>query len=384
MSTHFVPSVRIAQLIPIEGADFIELAKVMDYQVIVKKGSFQVGDIALYIPEQTIVPEWALEMLGLVGMLSGPNKNILKIKKLRGCISQGLLLPVEKNPSNPLLNRYNISGPFGYITIFPPEMTFENDYAEALGMKKVEVAVPKQLSGNVFNIGQGNTISYDIENFQHWPEVFDGKEVVVAEKLHGTFFCMGYIPNLNHPETFENNYYAGSKGLSSKGLVFKNTPENEGNTYLRMLKKYFPQVKELCSYLGDENKIFIMGEIFGIGVQDLGYGFTEHQFRSFDIRIGCRNTGHWLDDDKLESTLNKFDIQRVPVLYRGVWDYEKIKALRDGNTVVNGVKQIREGIVIRTVEEQDYKINGRTKLNRLQLKWISPEYLLRKEGTEYN
>ena len=39
------------------NADAIEIAKVGDYQSIVKKGQFNTGDLAVYIPEQAVVPE---------------------------------------------------------------------------------------------------------------------------------------------------------------------------------------------------------------------------------------------------------------------------------------------------------------------------------------
>ena len=40
---------RIFEIVPIEGADRIELAKVLGWQVVVKKGQFKPGDLCVYI-----------------------------------------------------------------------------------------------------------------------------------------------------------------------------------------------------------------------------------------------------------------------------------------------------------------------------------------------
>ena len=60
----------------------------------------------------------------------------------------------------------------------------------------------------------------------------------------------------------------------------------------------------------------------------------------------------------------------VPTLYRGPFDLEKIKALVDGPSTVEGAKHLREGVVIRPVVERD--VWG---LGRLQLKLVSNSFL---------
>ena len=41
---------RIIDLAPIEGADRIELATVLGWEVVVKKGDFNIEDLCIYIP----------------------------------------------------------------------------------------------------------------------------------------------------------------------------------------------------------------------------------------------------------------------------------------------------------------------------------------------
>ena len=49
--------VKIDSISPIEGADKIELAHVMDYTVVVKKQEFQPGDLALYVEVDSVLPD---------------------------------------------------------------------------------------------------------------------------------------------------------------------------------------------------------------------------------------------------------------------------------------------------------------------------------------
>ena len=84
-------------------ADALEIAKVKGYQSIVRKGQFETGDLAVYIPEQSIVPEWLLRRLNLwddakgKGKLAGSNGDRVKAQKIRGVLSQGILLPLSSN-----------------------------------------------------------------------------------------------------------------------------------------------------------------------------------------------------------------------------------------------------------------------------------------------
>jgi len=47
----------VSELLPIANADAIELANVLGWQTIVKKGQFEVGQRAVFIPIDTILPD---------------------------------------------------------------------------------------------------------------------------------------------------------------------------------------------------------------------------------------------------------------------------------------------------------------------------------------
>ena len=353
------------------NADALELAVVGDYRSIVRKGQFKTGDLGVYIPEAAIVPDWLLEEMGLTGRLAGKEGNRVKAIKLRGILSQGLVVPAIDG----VLTR-NASGA-DEDTLFVNE---GDDVTEFLGITKWEPPIPVHMAGEVFN-AFGMTLSYDIENFKKYPNVLqEGEEVVMTEKLHGTWCCLGYHPDAPHE-------IVTSKGLSDKGLAFKFNEANAQNLYIRALHSTLIQgdvvvrdgnvINRARSFFEDE-PFYILGEIFGKGIQDLTYGLDKPQFRVFDIYVGEPGKGRYLDFEEMVGICKELNLTTVPILYKGPYS-NKIKGIYTNGKTVLGETHIREGIVIKpTTERRD------NELGRVILKSVSDAYLLRKGGTEYN
>jgi hypothetical protein len=81
---------KIIKLTAIEGADFIETATVLGWEIVVKKGEFKVGDLCSYIQIDTVVPELPeFEFLR-------ERKFRVRTIKLRKQISQGLVIPLPE------------------------------------------------------------------------------------------------------------------------------------------------------------------------------------------------------------------------------------------------------------------------------------------------
>lgn len=81
---------KILSLAPINGADLIETATVLGWEVVVKKGEFAVGDLCCYIQIDTVVPETdQFEFLR-------DRKFRVRTIKLKKQISQGLIIPIGK------------------------------------------------------------------------------------------------------------------------------------------------------------------------------------------------------------------------------------------------------------------------------------------------
>lgn len=348
--------IRIA---PHPNADRLELAQVGDYQSIVAKGTFHDGDLVAYIQEGSLVPAEILDELGLTGRLAGPDANRVRAVRLRGVLSQGICYPARDGWNE------------------------GDNVADELGITKWIPPIPPTMAGEVFAAGHGRTIRYDIENVKRFPEAFhEGEEVVFTEKIHGTWCQIGVL----HPDEAHEEYgrlAVASKGLGSQGLCFMpEAPENAQNLYLRAAR-----ATGLLEKLEGEPSTFVLGEVFGSGVQDLGYGADVRAdetlgFRVFDVFRGAPGTpgARYLNDDELEDFCAKNGLERVPVLYRGPFSRARMLEYTDGRETVSGAEaHMREGIVMRpTVERRD------PELGRLQLKSVSEAYLLRKGGTEFN
>lgn len=377
MSTFAVKVRRIKAIEPIPNADAIELAVVDDYRSVVRKGDFQEGSLAVYIPEASVVPLPLLQAMGLEGKLAGSEKNRVKAVKLRGCLSQGIL--------------YNLVGLNNSILLaVPPEGTLhsvaeQDDVTNLLGIVKWEPPIPAYMSGEVYNAGQDLTVSFDVENIKAYPEVFqEGEEVLMTEKLHGTFCGVGIMPYENCEEKHvEEVFVVFSKGLGAKGLCFKDTEKNRGNVYFRALEKsgVFKALRLIREDMDmPKYPIFLLGEVYGKGVQDLAYGSNEVAFRAFDMVVGYRGDQRFIDYDSFLFDCNWTHVDTVPLVYRGPYSKEVMLQHTSGLETVSGKSMnMREGVVIRPVVERQY-----SELGRVILKSVSEEYLLRKGATEFN
>jgi hypothetical protein len=81
---------KIVSISPIEGADAIECATILGWNIVVKKGEYKVGDLCCYIQIDTVMPE--KEEYDFLR----ERKYRVRTIKLRGQISQGLIVPVPK------------------------------------------------------------------------------------------------------------------------------------------------------------------------------------------------------------------------------------------------------------------------------------------------
>jgi len=240
MAEFEVNVVKIDRIEDHPNADALELAIIGGYRAIVKIGEFKAGDPVVYIPEASVLPQWLLKEMGLEGYLAGKEKNRVKAIKLRGILSQGLVYPVEVSVDEDW-TYYTIQGEHqGYIIRegikVETEKVVGTDVATLLEIVKWEPPIPISMAGEVCNI-YGKTLRYDIENLKKHPHILeDGEEVVMTEKLHGTFCGIGYWPGLGKKDLFEDgDVFVFSKGLGAQGLVFKDNENNKGNLYVKNL-----------------------------------------------------------------------------------------------------------------------------------------------------
>lgn len=354
MST-FEVQVHKIQTAPHTGADNLEIATFenLDYTCVVQKGLYKTGDLVVYIPEAAIVPPPLLEEMGLVGKLAGPNNDRVKAIRLRGVFSQGLVYPAREGWS------------------------LGQDVASELGITKYVPEVAPQFRGSRQTTSAPIFFKYDLENIKNRPhQIPEGTEVHFTEKVHGTWSVFGAMPDSLKEEV--GPLIVSSKGLFNSGVLLK--MDNTDNIYVKFAKDNDVENKIRSVFhkeLEQGLPVYVMGELFG-PVQDLKYG-GDLQYRIFDIYIGLpRQGGRFVDSQDLGPLCDSLGFSRVPLLYSGPLTKEALAAHTSGKETISGKGlHIREGVVVCTATEQYHPRYGRCKL-----KSISPDYLLRKNGTE--
>jgi RNA ligase (TIGR02306 family) len=357
MSTLRVTAERLT-IHPHDNADALELAQVGLYRAIVAKGQFRTGDWALYIPEGAVLPDELIAELGLVGKLTGAEKNRVKAVRLRGELSQGIVcLPKAVNGID--LAEANTEG---------------HDFASGLGVTKWVPPVPVHMSGDV--VPAPDLIPWiEIEDIKRYPAMFEpGEPVVATEKIHGSACLFSLVGD----ETF-----VSSKGFGSRRLALVHSPKN---LYWRAIESHdVPAAsRRIAEFLGAV-RVGVFGEVFGRGVQDLSYGAnaTGEQlgYAVFDVAVaGPDGAVRWLDPAELDDILAKTGLPAVPRLYEGPYSERVLIELASGRETVSGTfSHLREGLVVRPAIGRYSPITG----SRTIAKFISPTYLTRKGGTEY-
>lgn len=338
------------------NADALELAQVGLYRAVVAKGAYRTGDVALYIPEQAVLPAALVEELGLTGRLAGKASDRVKAVRLRGELSQGLVCRPKALADVDL-------------AVAAAEGT---DFAELLGITKWVPPIPPTMSGDV-EAAPDLLPWVDIENLQRFPDIFQpGEPVVLTEKLHGSACLATYFAE-------DGRLQVSSKGFGATGLALQEDPRN---LYWRaVLGHGVPAVAaRLAARLG-ARRVGLFGEVYGAGVQDLGYGANargeEVGYAVFDVSAEIDGQVRWLDPAEV---LDPGELPLVPRLYSGPYDLDTVLDLASGRETVSGRElHLREGVVIRPVTERYSPVVG----GRAIAKAVSPAYLTRKGGTEF-
>jgi hypothetical protein len=238
----------------------------------------------------------------------------------------------------------------------------------------------------------------DIQNLRNYPgSLHYGEPLVVTEKIHGTNSRVGWVKNMNVPENAEGRF-------SANGIHFREwrdrqyelvvgthrtqrDPDDAGvyrlplDLHFDVFGRIFEWAEEACRNSGDVfTSLLFFGEIYGAGVQDLHYGQRQQKgYRVFDVSLN----GEYINWKSLEYLAERFGLPLVPVLERGVFDFEQLIELAEGDTTLED-DHIREGVVVRPWLQELTWGNGTQDPHpkRMIFKLLSGSYLSRKGGTE--
>lgn len=327
---------KILALEPIEGADAIEKATVLGWQLVVKKNEFMVGDLAVYCEIDCIMPDRPeYEFLKPRGMR-------VRTIRLRGQVSQGICFQ---------------------LSVLPKDFKIEEDAdcTEVLGIEKYEPPIPACLSG----ISKGKFPSFipktDETRVQVLQDVLDkykGAKCYVTEKIDGSSLTY-YINN-------------GEFGVCSRNLELI---EDEENSLWKVARQL--DVENKMRYL--KRNIALQGELMGEGIQSNKLklkGQTVFFFNAFDI-----DKFVYLPYNEFRELLEKLELQMVPLISTDYVLENDIQSIVKMATVKSKIctDVWAEGIVIRPVEDIIEHILGNDyfKNDRVSFKAINPEFLLK-------
>lgn len=389
MAEFTVEAVRIDEVTDHPDADRLSLNRIGGYIAVSNKNDgehrYKAGDLVVYVPEGAVVPIDVLDRYGYTndkgeGILAGSKGNRVKAIRLRGVLSQGLILPLDNISGTLCLPDFSEDRFFG-----PMGVVEGQDVASWLNITKYEPPIPSSMSGDL--IGSTHAVKFDVENGQKYPDVFSATDMVyVTEKLHGTFAAFVFMREEQEGWfKIHDGLYATahSKGLGAKGLVFNDTEKNrKSNIYVRSLLEFIND-GDVVEWLDERfdtglHRVAVLGEIYGKGVQDLTYSTEKPEFAAFDLILDYDYVSH---DQFTVAVYANYLLPGVPLLWTGPYGAlaEQIEVLRDGKSAVDN-STLREGIVVRGGDETSRD----QKIGRKMVKYVSPDYLTRKGGTELN
>lgn len=370
-SIYKVPFTTIVKISDHNNADKLEIATVYGFQVIVQKGRYKPGDKIIYVPVDSVIPEWLEKILFPQGSKITLNKRRVRQIRIRKAASQGMIVEPQDIASK----------------INPEYLDLEQDLSTVLGITKYEA--PQQHHGmrqlKLRNKPLENARFHKyggVDNIKWYPNSFEDQEVVIQEKTHGSCCRASYS------KTVANTFWKKVKKFF--GLL----PEYEfcygsNNVQLQERKNYSGFYGEdvygaILKKIDAFNKLkpgeTIFGELIGPGVQkNYDYGHTEHHFLLFDVKVERPDgSQEYLDPEEAETYAKERSFDFVPVLYKGIFNMEHAKTLATGPSVYCPKQKVIEGVVIKA--RKGYGHNSSKKA----LKLINEAYLDDTSNTDFH
>ena len=324
----------ISDIRPIEGADMIELATVGGWNIVVAKNvGHKVGDHVVYCEIDSFLPikeEFEFLRKSSYKKMGDQEGFRLKTIKLRGQVSQGLILPMS------------VFGDFSWTA-------YEGlDVTNRLGIVKYEPPIPAELSGKVKGGFPSFLHKTDEERVQNLVKEYGEYKLTSAHQFYMTEKLDG------SSATFYMN--EGEFGVCSRNLELL---ETEGNTFWKVAREL-----DLENKLKDKGNICLQGELIGEGIQGNPYkikGQTVHFFNGFDI-----DTRTKLGINEFLILLDELDLTSVPILGVAILlpdTVEDMLKLAEDKSRLNKLTE-REGVVVRSLD------------NTISFKAISNKFLL--------
>jgi RNA ligase (TIGR02306 family) len=318
------------------NADSLDICTIGGWKCITKLGEFNLGEMVVYISIDSFIPNTVAPFLSKdkePKEYNGIKGERLRTIKLRGTISQGLLLPID------ILNGHMDYEDYIHLNV-------GDDVTENLGIQKYEPPIPACLSGVAKGVFPSFIPKTDAERIQN----IDLNEYVnhhyeVSEKIDGS------------SGTFYVN--DGEFNVCSRNL---NLAYSKSNTFWKVAIKN--NLEEKLKKLG--LNIAIQGEVVGPGIQKNKYNLKDHElyvFNIYDI-----NKGEYFSVEERQTFCEELGLNHVPVIdevYLVDVSIDNWLKFAEGKSALNNQTE-REGLVFKRVD--DCYVNFKCISNKFLLK----------------
>lgn len=372
--------VKIDNILPIEGADRVELACVGGWRIMVKKNQFKVGDYAIYFEIDSKVPEEEPFMF-----LAPKHFKVKTQKYFKGTVlSQGLLMSFDdfkdekgNAPSWVMSLEARVAAKKeieheGLTEVIGVTYAVEEDNKrKAKSDDKYKKMAQRR--PNIFKkpwarwmmkrewgrkvmffffgkkkdkkSGWPNWVSKtDEERVQNMPWILEDKsEWIATEKIDGTSTTATYKKTVRR----KHEYY-----ICSRNVVFDKPDKNcfyETNVYTEMSEKY--HFEEVLADIVEKYNLewaTLQGETYGAGIQKREYGLKGHDFCGFNLIFSDRGR---LNSVEAKKIMEEYNIPWVPIINEHFilpdTVEELLKIATDKSAIDGGM---REGLVFRSVD----------------------------------
>lgn len=313
----------ISAVTAIPGADAIECAHVGGWPVVIKKGEYVPGDVVIYVEPDSWVPHDLAPFLSKgkePRTYQGIRGEKLRTVRLRGQISQGLILPLSVEMNG--------------IRICTLGLEENADVSSFLGVVKWEAPIPACLAGEIRGSFPTFIPKTDQERIQNlskeltaWAQSDELWEV--TEKLEGSSMTVYFND--------------GVFSVCSRNLDLK---PSESNTFWRTAIEN--ELDQRLPRLG--RNLAVQGELIGEGIEGNIYQLKGHRYRVYDIYD--IDAGRYVGSTERQELTEKLGLDHTPVLgvgqsLRGATMSALIETA-DGLSKLGQTK--REGVVYKRMD----------------------------------
>ncbi len=351
--------ITIDDIRPHPNADRLEIAIVGLWNVVVGKGQFQKDSSAIFCEIDCMLP---LEDERLA-FLKGRNEytvdekiySRLKTMRLRGHLSQGLLLPTQQFEEE--------------IHSFWGAEDTGATLADALGIVKYDPPEYNERDPNRFKTGRGTPFpsfipKTDQERIQNLVEEYNSivKKFESNDPADYEYFEVTYKLDGSSITCFANENKLGVCSRNNYLAIPDDWHEAESHFIEAAIEQGVLFKLALYHSMTGRN-IALQGELCGPGIQSNFEGLDKHEIFIYDVYdIDARR--YLLPEERRELVIWELGLQHVPIFSSNVWlecPIEKILESADGASGLNG--KFREGLVYKsTSRDFSFKAIGNSYL----------------------